>query len=121
LSNAGYFKQRDHPDSIPAISTAPVPVPSLRGSIHGAVQPEKHREFQAPCDSLCAIDEHFSDFREAASLDRLVEMPEPYVEILLAHLLQLEVRWYGAAAIGAVLQDNRTPEVGHLLEMGFPV
>src|SRR5690606_13217841 len=49
------------------------------------------------------------------------EMAEPDIEILLPHLLQFQMRRHRATAIGAVLQDDRAPEVGHLFEMRLPV
>src|SRR5690606_30961219 len=49
------------------------------------------------------------------------EMAKPDVEILLAYLLELQMSGNGTAAVGAILQDHRAPEVGHLLQVWFPI
>src|SRR5690606_28395902 len=90
-------------------------------SAYWAVQPKEHCKLQAARDPLGAVDEDRRDFRGAKRLGGAAEMAEPDVEILLADLLQLEMGGHRAAAIGAVLQDDRTPEVGHLLQVRFPV
>src|SRR5690606_14990870 len=62
-----------------------------------------------------------ADVRRAAGRGGFPEVTEPEVEVLFPHLLELEMRGNRAPAVGAVLQDHRTPEVGHLLEMRLPV
>ncbi|MEQ9572532.1 MAG: hypothetical protein RLN95_10705 [Nitratireductor sp.] len=86
----------------------------------GRRQPVKHRQFQACGDPFGPLDEHGGERRFASLRNRLPKKAEPDIEILRTHLFQLHVRRYGAAVIGTVAQDHRTPEIRHLFQMRLP-
>jgi hybrid cluster-associated redox disulfide protein len=84
-------------------------------------QAEKHCKLETARDAFGTVYEYVGDVCRASICDSFAEMAEPDIKIPLADLLQLEMRGHRPAIVGAVLQNDRTPEVGHLLEMVFPV
>lgn len=103
-------------------STVPSSLYGGRAQGLGAVrETEEHGEPQTLRDAFGALDKDRRGILREEIPNSLAEDAEPDVEVLLGHVLEFQMGWNRPSLVVAGFQDDRAPEIRHLLEVRLPV